>query len=60
MHAHRLLGFRFYPFLLGAVALEIAWYPLISRRAYPWRERLRQLFGRPGNSLASAARQPAG
>ena len=43
MHAHRLLGLRFYPFILAAVALEIAWYLLVLRRLYPWREMLASL-----------------
>ncbi len=43
MHAHRLLGLRFYPYVLGAIALEIGWYLLVRRRAYPWKEMLTSL-----------------
>lgn len=43
MHAHRLLGLRFYPFILAAVALEAAWYLLVLRRLYPWSEMLASL-----------------
>jgi hypothetical protein len=54
----------------GAIALEVAWFLLVRCRSYPWREtlasvdfwrartwreRFRQLFGRPGDSLAALA-----
>ena len=40
MHAHHLLRLRLLPFVAAAIALEIAWYLLIRRRSYPWREML--------------------
>lgn len=38
MHSHHLFGVRLYPFCLGSIALEIAWYLVIGSRSYPWRE----------------------
>ncbi len=38
MHVHHL--FRLWPFILGSIVLEIAWYLLVRRRSYPWREML--------------------
>ncbi len=35
---HHLFGRWFFLFILGSIALEIGWYLLIRRRAYPWRE----------------------
>lgn len=35
-----LMPFALYPIILGAIALEIAWYLLVRRRSYPWRELL--------------------
>ena len=35
---HHLFGRWFFLFILGSIALEIGWYLLIQRRAYPWRE----------------------
>ncbi len=40
MHAHHLLRLWFYPFVLGSVAFEIAWYLLARKQPYPWREML--------------------
>jgi sterol desaturase/sphingolipid hydroxylase (fatty acid hydroxylase superfamily) len=31
---------RVLPLFLGAIALEVAWYLLVRRRSYPWRETL--------------------
>jgi hypothetical protein len=102
MHAHQLLHYWRYPFILGAILLEIFYFLVIQHRAYPFqemfisigvsilrlpmrllrplivapvayflwsnrvttlslnsarslRERLRQLFGRPAESLACTA-----
>ncbi|HEY6453004.1 MAG TPA: sterol desaturase family protein [Steroidobacteraceae bacterium] len=38
-----MFGGWFLPVILGAVALEVAWYLLVQRRAYPWREMLASL-----------------
>lgn len=38
MRARHVLGHWFVPFILGSIVLEIGWYLLIQRRAYPWRE----------------------
>lgn len=40
MHLHHLLHLRVLPILLGAIALEIAWFLVALRRSYPWREML--------------------
>ncbi|HTU56084.1 MAG TPA: sterol desaturase family protein [Acetobacteraceae bacterium] len=40
MHAHHLLGPWRYPFVLGGIGLEIGWYLLVRKRAYPWQEML--------------------
>lgn len=37
-HLGHHLHARFLPFILGAIALEVAWYLLVRRRSYPWRE----------------------
>jgi sterol desaturase/sphingolipid hydroxylase (fatty acid hydroxylase superfamily) len=37
---HRALPMHMRLIILGAVALEIAWYLLVRRRSYPWREML--------------------
>jgi sterol desaturase/sphingolipid hydroxylase (fatty acid hydroxylase superfamily) len=37
-HQHQHLFMRALPLIAGAIALEIAWYALIRRRSYPWRE----------------------
>jgi len=38
MHTHRLL--TFYPYFAGAILVEIAWYLVVRKRAYPWKEML--------------------
>jgi sterol desaturase/sphingolipid hydroxylase (fatty acid hydroxylase superfamily) len=38
MHTHRLL--TLYPYFVAAILVEIAWYLLIRKRAYPWKEML--------------------
>ncbi|HUH84961.1 MAG TPA: sterol desaturase family protein [Stellaceae bacterium] len=43
MHAYYALGVRFLPVALLLVALEIGWYLLIQKRAYPWHETLASL-----------------
>lgn len=43
MHAHHLLRPWFIAFVIGSIALEIAWYLLVWRRAYPWSETLASL-----------------
>ena len=40
MHTHRQLVLALYPYLIGAIMAEIAWYLLIRRRTYPWKETL--------------------
>jgi sterol desaturase/sphingolipid hydroxylase (fatty acid hydroxylase superfamily) len=37
---HHLLGHWFYPALLGALLIEVAFYLIIQKRSYPWREML--------------------
>ncbi|MGA9366926.1 MAG: hypothetical protein WBV35_05670, partial [Steroidobacteraceae bacterium] len=39
-HLRHHLHLRLLPFVLGAIMLEIAWYLLVRRRSYPWREML--------------------
>jgi sterol desaturase/sphingolipid hydroxylase (fatty acid hydroxylase superfamily) len=43
MHARHLLAPWFYLFIAGAVALEVAWYLLVRKRAYPWQEMVASL-----------------
>lgn len=43
MHAHHPFGLPLLPFALGAIALEIAWYLLVGKRSYPWREMVASL-----------------
>ena len=38
MQFHHLLHHWLYPFILGSVAIEIAWYLLAWKRSYPWQE----------------------
>jgi len=38
MYPRHLLIHWVYPFILGSVMLEIGWYILVRKRAYPWRE----------------------
>lgn len=38
MRARHLFSPWFYLFILGSITLEVGWYLLIQRRAYPWRE----------------------
>jgi len=40
MHLHHQLRLWTAPLALGAIALEIAWYGLVRKRSYPWREML--------------------
>lgn len=40
MPLHHLIRGWLFPFLLGSIAVEIGWYLLRRRRAYPWREML--------------------
>lgn len=40
MHFHQLFGVRPYPFIAGSIVVEIGWYLLVLKRAYPWRETL--------------------
>jgi sterol desaturase/sphingolipid hydroxylase (fatty acid hydroxylase superfamily) len=40
MHLHHLIRAWLFPFLLGSIVVEIGWYLLNRRRAYPWRETL--------------------
>ena len=40
MPLHHLIRGWLFPFLLGSIAVEIGWYLLRRRRAYPWRETL--------------------
>lgn len=40
MPLHHQIRTWLFPFLLASVALEIGWYLLARRRAYPWREML--------------------
>jgi sterol desaturase/sphingolipid hydroxylase (fatty acid hydroxylase superfamily) len=40
MHTHRQLLLTLYPYIFGGVIVEIAWYLLVRRRAYPWKEML--------------------
>jgi sterol desaturase/sphingolipid hydroxylase (fatty acid hydroxylase superfamily) len=40
MYAHNALVRWFYLFIVVAVAIEIAWYSLVRKRDYPWREML--------------------
>jgi sterol desaturase/sphingolipid hydroxylase (fatty acid hydroxylase superfamily) len=39
-HFRHDLHLRILPLFLGAIALEVAWYLLVRRRSYPWREML--------------------
>lgn len=39
-HLGHHLHSRVLPLFLGAIALEVAWYLLVRRRSYPWREML--------------------
>ena len=43
MHAHHLFALRIFPIFLGSIALEISWYLLVRKRAYPWREMVTSL-----------------
>jgi sterol desaturase/sphingolipid hydroxylase (fatty acid hydroxylase superfamily) len=43
MPVHHLHGLRLYPFVFGAIALEITWFLLVRGRSYPWRETLASL-----------------
>lgn len=38
MHTHRQFVLALYPYLIAAIMAEIAWYLLIRKRAYPWKE----------------------
>jgi sterol desaturase/sphingolipid hydroxylase (fatty acid hydroxylase superfamily) len=38
MPNHHLIALWAYPLFLAAVAFEIAWYLLVRKRSYPWRE----------------------
>lgn len=38
MKPHHLLRHWFYPVAVGAVLIEVAWYLIISKRSYPWRD----------------------
>lgn len=40
MHTHRQLLLMLYPYIFGGVIVEIVWYLLVRRRAYPWQEML--------------------
>lgn len=40
MHAHHLLRLKFLPLIGAAILFEIAWYLVIRRSSYPWREML--------------------
>lgn len=40
MYPRHYLHLHMLPIILGAVAVEIAWYLLVRRRPYPWREML--------------------
>ncbi len=40
MHLHHLIRVWLFPFILGSIGVEIGWYLLARRRAYPWRETL--------------------
>lgn len=40
MPTHREFVLAFYPYLIGAIMAEVAWYLLIRKRAYPWKEML--------------------
>ncbi len=40
MFPHHHLLLQFLPFAFAAMALEVGWYRLVQRRAYPWRETL--------------------
>ena len=40
MHPHRTLHLRRFPFVVGSIAFEAAWYRFVRQRSYPWRETL--------------------
>jgi sterol desaturase/sphingolipid hydroxylase (fatty acid hydroxylase superfamily) len=40
MHPYHTLHLRLFPFVVGSVAFEIAWYLLVRKHSYPWQETL--------------------
>jgi sterol desaturase/sphingolipid hydroxylase (fatty acid hydroxylase superfamily) len=54
----------FYPFILTAIVFEIAWYAVVRRQAYPWKELLATtgtfLLGLPAKLLRVAVLVPIG
>ena len=43
MHAHHMFRHPFLLVIVAGVAIEVAWYLLVWRRSYPWREALASL-----------------
>jgi len=44
MHPHHLIRVWLFPFILGSIVVEIGWYLLARRQAYPWREMLASIL----------------
>lgn len=44
LHAHHFLRLWLIPFILVSVAIEIGWYLILRKRAYPWHETLASIW----------------